>query len=276
MNDDQDLAVTDRQWELWFDELAGRAHPPDRTAAILARAAAQPAPKRRRVRPARLVAAALLLLGAAIPIAVAMIERGGATPEAAAPPAAVASAQEPKPAPQDTPQHDPQPTPKSDGAPLPKGTDPADLAAMRSAEAMLQAERILAQRLAEGRIVGVDEILPFDELTGWTYENGLRGMPERIRARAGSKVLMTGFMLPIDEVEGMQHFLLVKSLWSCCYGTPPDVNGIVRCVMPAGKTTNYRFEPLKIVGRFDVQPTVEDGYCVDIFQLHVELLEVIE
>ncbi len=160
--------------------------------------------------------------------------------------------------------------------PIPKGTDPADIAAMRSAEAMLEAERKLAEMIKSGKITGLDKIVPFDELTSWPYEDGLKGMPKRIKDLSGKKVLMTGFMLPIDEVQNIKEFLLVQSLWSCCYGQPPDIHGIVRVVMPKGKTTDYFFDPLKIIGTFKVEATVMDGYCVDIFQLHVESLEVIK
>jgi len=160
--------------------------------------------------------------------------------------------------------------------PMPKGTDPADIAAMRSAEAMLAAERRLAEELKAGKITGLDQILPFDELTSWPYEDGLKGMPKRIKDLNGKKVLMTGFMLPIDEVQNIKEFLLVQSLWSCCYGQPPDIHGIVRVVMPKEKRTDYFFDPLKIIGTFKVEATMLDGYCVDIFQLHVETLEVIK
>ena len=160
--------------------------------------------------------------------------------------------------------------------PMPQGTDPADIAAMRSAEQMLQAEKRLREEIKAGKISGLDKILPFDELTSWPYEDGLKGMPKRIKDLSGKKVLMTGFMLPIDEVQNIKEFLLVESLWSCCYGQPPDIHGIVRVVMPKGKTTDYFFDPLKIIGTFKVEATVMDGYCVDIFQLHVESLEALK
>ena len=160
--------------------------------------------------------------------------------------------------------------------PMPKGTDPADIAAMRSADAMMAAERRLAEQIKAGKIKGLDQILPFDELTSWPYEDALKGMPKRIKDLTGKKVLMTGFMLPIDEVQNIKEFLLVQSLWSCCYGSPPDIHGIVRVVMPKGKTTDYFFDPLKIIGTFKVEATMMDGYCVDIYQLHVDSLEVIK
>ena len=178
--------------------------------------------------------------------------------------------------PTEKPKDEPRIDRPADDDPRPKGTDPADIAAMKSAEAMLEVERKLADEIKNGKVVGLDKILPFDELNSWPYEDGLKGMPKRIKDLAGKKVMMTGFMLPIDEVQNIKEFLLVQSLWSCCYGQPPDIHGIVRVVMPKGKTTDYFFDPLKLVGTFKIEATILDGYCVDIYQLHVESLEAIK
>jgi hypothetical protein len=165
---------------------------------------------------------------------------------------------------------------KAPSGPVPRGSDPADLAAIRSAEAMVQAERKLQQMIKDGKVTGLDKVVTFDELSAWPYEDGLKGMPRRVKELDGKKVLMSGFMLPIDEVQNIKEFLLVQSLWSCCYGQPPDINGIVRVVMPKGKTTDYFFDPLKVIGRFKVEATVIDGYCVDIYQLEVESIETLK
>jgi len=140
---------------------------------------------------------------------------------------------------------------------------------------MIEAERKLARMIKEGKITGLDKIVTFDELESWPYEDGLKGMPVRVKELDGKKVLMTGFMLPIDEVQNIKEFLLVQSLWSCCYGQPPDINGIVRVVMPGKKRTDYFFDPLKVIGTFKVEAMVIDGYCVDIYNLQVESIEAI-
>ncbi|MEO6596668.1 MAG: DUF3299 domain-containing protein [Planctomycetota bacterium] len=333
MPNDMAEEVNSRLWDHHFEELSGKVTPPDRTHEILRRIAtrAEANPPRARwaaLRSMPLRVAALLLLGSAATIGVAVLQRENVpSPPLASSPGErvfasegavlVAStvsnaidAQEPQPRPKvQTPpatHQDPQPTPKPAptpksetpktetpkteapkteapkteapkvGSPMPKGTDPADLAAIRSAEAMLEAERKLAKRLKAGEIRGVDQVLTFDKLTGWTYKNGLEGAPESVKGLSGRKVLMVGFMLPIDEVQGMKEFLLVQSLWSCCYGKPPDIHGIVRCVMPKGKTTDYLFDPLKVIGTFKVEVTMVEGFCVDIFQLEVESVEAIK
>ena len=176
-----------------------------------------------------------------------------------------------EPAKTDKPKAEPE---KAD--PVPFGADPRDLAAMKSAEQMLEAERKLNKLIKAGKITGIDRYLSFDVLTAWPYEEQLEGMPKEVKALSGEKVMMSGFMLPIDEVQNIKEFLLVQSLWACCYGQPPDINGFVRCVMQGKNRTDYFFEPLKIIGEFKVEATLMDGYCVDIFQLHVESIEKVE
>ena len=160
--------------------------------------------------------------------------------------------------------------------PLPIGADPADLRAMRGAQQMLVAEAKLKEMIKSGKIKNVDQILTFEEVSSWPYEDGLKGMPKGLKKLDGKKVMMTGFMLPIDEVENIKEFLLVQSLWSCCFGQPPDINGTVRVVMQGKKRIDYKFEPIKVLGTFRIKPTIEDGFCVDIYQLETKDVEVIK
>lgn len=259
MNPNPTEAVQDRHLELLLAELGGREAPADcreRVANALA-AAARPAKPMRLLRPLVAVAAA------GIVVAVAWCARGQT-------PAAV-----PTPTPP-TPTTNPQPVanavpaqPKSSAA-HPKGTDPADLAAARGADAMLAAERKVAAMVADGKLPA--QPMSFAQLSSWDYTNGLVGMPQDVQALNGTTVTFVGFMMPIDEVTDIHQFLLVQSLWSCCYGTPPNLHEIVRCVLPAGQTMDYSFEPLLLTGTLTVGPTVEDGYVVDVFQLQVSTI----
>jgi len=252
-------AVQDRHLELLLAELGGRRSPIDCAERVVA-ALSTGVP--RRTAPRRLVGPLVALAAAGVVVAVALWKheptprdpvprdaKTGSTAVAEDPPAKAES-----PAPPAAQQH-------------PKGTDPADLAAARGAEAMLAAERRVATMAAEGRLPA--RLVPFASLSAWEYTDGLTGMPESVRGLADTDVTLVGFMLPIDEVENVTQFLLVESLWSCCYGTPPDLHQVVRCVMSAGQTVDYTFEPVLLTGTLTVAPTVEDGYVVDIFQLQV-------
>lgn len=255
MNDSLRTELLDRHLDHAFDELAGRAEPPARERQILQRIAAATAPAPRRID--RLVAA-LLVVGIGVTAALALWQ--GDRTDAARDPLAYASRTDTSP-------------PASNAARAPAkhapGTDPADLRATRSAEAMLQAERRLATILSDGTLPSSVTVLPFASLRGWTYTEGLQGMPLDVHALDGATVAMVGFMLPMNEATGMTKFLFVESLWSCCYGVPPDIHAIVRCEMAPGQTADHSFEPVLIVGTFAVSETREGGYCTDIYQLHV-------
>jgi hypothetical protein len=171
-------------------------------------------------------------------------------------------------------EEDPEELPED--LPLPPGASPEDIRAMRSQAEMLRTERRLMQRLREGKIKGVEKLVRFEDISDWPYDDGLKGCPEAVRALDGKKVAMIGFMLPIDEVENIKEFLLVQSLWACCYGTPPDINGIVRVVMKGDKRTDYQFDPVLVTGAFRVRETREDEYCIDVFQLEAEDVSVVK
>jgi hypothetical protein len=168
----------------------------------------------------------------------------------------------------------PEPEPKAEDLKLPASANLEDIRAARGAQQMLAAEAKLKQQIKAGKLAGADRLLSFEEISSWPYQDGLKGMPESVKKLDGQKVLMTGFMLPIDEVENIKQFLLVQSLWSCCFGQPPDINGIVRVVYKGKKKLDYQYEPIKVIGTFHVKATVEDGYCVDIYQLETESVEV--
>lgn len=159
-------------------------------------------------------------------------------------------------------------TPEVEETPIPQSADPEDLRAMKSAAEMISAERRLRERIKNGQIKDIEKLLSFEEISSWPYEDGLKGMPKPVKELDGKQVVMIGFMLPIYEVENIKEFLLVQSLWACCYGTPPDINGIVRVVMEGDRRCDYQFDPILVKGKFKVEETTEDGYCIDIFQLH--------
>src|ERR1051326_794284 len=69
--------------------------------------------------------------------------------------------------------------------------------------------------------------LTFDTLKSWTYIEGKTPIPNFIKKLDGRDVEMVGFMMPLTEVKDITEFLLVPSLWGCCYGQPPAVNHIV-------------------------------------------------
>ena len=84
---------------------------------------------------------------------------------------------------------------------------------------------------------------------------------------------MTGFMMPLTEMKDITEFLLVPSLWGCCYGQPPAVNHIVVVRMRTGQLTKFYDDPIRVRGRFKVGEIKQDGYLVSLYVLTADRID---
>ncbi len=115
--------------------------------------------------------------------------------------------------------------------------------------------------------------LTFDTLKSWTYIEGKTPIPNFIKKLDGKDVEMVGFMMPLTEVKDITEFLLVPSLWGCCYGQPPAVNHIVVVKMPKGQTAKFFNDAIRVRGRFNVGETKEGRYLVSLYVLTPESID---
>ncbi len=109
--------------------------------------------------------------------------------------------------------------------------------------------------------------LKFDVLGGWKYIEGKKVIPENVRQLDGKWVEITGFMLPINEIKNITRFIVIQSLWGCCFGQTPDVNHVIVVTMEPGKSVEFYPDPVRVVGRFSVGETREEGYLISIYCL---------
>ena len=63
------------------------------------------------------------------------------------------------------------------------------------------------------------QVVKWEVLGGFEYEEGM-ALPKPVRDLSGKKVGIAGYMMTLEEVEDIHEFLLVESLWSCCFGIP--------------------------------------------------------
>lgn len=110
--------------------------------------------------------------------------------------------------------------------------------------------------------------LPWEELTGFGFQEGAP-LPQRVLGLDQEQVAMAGYL-----VEGApDEFLLVKSIWGCCFGEPPDVTEAV-VVTVDGTTPNAWFEGvIRVVGTLEVGPQYEDGYLLSIYRMRALQLD---
>jgi hypothetical protein len=115
--------------------------------------------------------------------------------------------------------------------------------------------------------------LQFDTLKSWTYIEGKTPIPDFIQKLNGQNIEMVGFMMPLSEVKNITEFILVPSLWGCCYGQPPAVNHVVVVRMPPGQTTKFFNDVIRVRGKFAVGETKQDGYTVSLYVLTVDKID---
>ena len=112
--------------------------------------------------------------------------------------------------------------------------------------------------------------LEFDVLKKWTYVEGKTPIPPFIRVFEGKPVMMTGYMMPLSEVKNIKSFVLVPSLWGCCYGQPPAANHIVLVNMAGDATAKFFGDQVKVRGVFHCGEERQDGYLVSLYRIDAD------
>ncbi len=93
------------------------------------------------------------------------------------------------------------------------------------------------------------------DLDGPSYEGGVDDVPEPVRALAGRKVTIAGFLKAIYEFDDIRTFLLVGSHLACCFGTFPGASGIIEVTLEPGQPAAKRMvEPILVTGTLALRP----------------------
>jgi hypothetical protein len=92
-------------------------------------------------------------------------------------------------------------------------------------------------------------------------------IPDDVKAWKGTKVRVKGFMIPMDQAENISQFALVPSLFSCCFGQPPQVQHTIVVHVPKGKRVGYYPDEISVEGKLTVEEKKEDGFIVSIFEI---------
>lgn len=98
-------------------------------------------------------------------------------------------------------------------------------------------------------------------LSNFEYEEGME-LPARVKAFDEKNVMAWGYLLYLED----DQFLLVQSLWSCCFGRPPDLHeAIVVRADPSIRRLEGR--GVRVYGRFEAGEMREDGYVTSLYRL---------
>lgn len=105
------------------------------------------------------------------------------------------------------------------------------------------------------------------ELGNFDYDPEKGGLPDDVKHLSGIKIRLTGFMIPSGQADKVTKFSLVPSLFSCCFGQPPQIQHTVSVVCPKGLSVSYSPDPIVVEGKLTVEEKKDDGYVVGIFQV---------
>lgn len=106
------------------------------------------------------------------------------------------------------------------------------------------------------------------DLGGWEVDDREeQPIPDYVMALDGKEVIVLGFMMPDIDFEHIRRFHLVRSLFSCCFGAPPQLNEIMRVTLADEDGMEYTYNTVEIRGRLNIEFEVIDGLVEDLFRL---------
>lgn len=98
-------------------------------------------------------------------------------------------------------------------------------------------------------------------------------IPAWIRIYQDQRVALTGYMMPLQMVNGLaKKFIMMRDITTCCYGNVPNMNEYVVVSMPGEGVKVIADVPVVFVGILRIAETYENGYIVSLYQMDGEKL----
>jgi hypothetical protein len=110
------------------------------------------------------------------------------------------------------------------------------------------------------------ERITWNQLGSFPYREGGE-LPAEVTALGGHPVGIFGFMLTLSSSEHMSEFVLVESLWGCCFGTVPEVNQTIIVRVDPKTSAQYSAAPLLVTGRLEVGEEKEGGFVTSVYRI---------
>jgi hypothetical protein len=96
-------------------------------------------------------------------------------------------------------------------------------------------------------------------------------IPGYVQALSGTKVAVSGFMLPLDfDGEGVTTFLLNASFDMCYFGAPVQPNQFIVVRMKDGRRTRFVHTPVVVFGVLTVSEERRDGRIVSLYRMDAD------
>lgn len=96
-------------------------------------------------------------------------------------------------------------------------------------------------------------------------------VPQWLRVYQKKRIVLTGYMLPIQIENGLaKRFFVMRDVTTCCYGKTPNMNDYVVVTMKGNGVTIVQDIPIVVVGILNIGEKYEYGYLVSLFEMEGE------
>ena len=113
-------------------------------------------------------------------------------------------------------------------------------------------------------------------LGSFDYKEGME-LPAVATAFDDKKVAFGGYMMSLGEYTDVRKFLLVESIWSCCFGIPPDVHQVIVVKIPKEyPSTELTSMAVRVLGTLDVGEERDGRWVTSIYRLEATSVEEVE
>lgn len=117
-----------------------------------------------------------------------------------------------------------------------------------------------------GAVPAGHERITWNQLGAFPYREGA-SLPAEVQALNGRDVAIFGFMLSLGDAERMSEFVLVESLWGCCFGSVPEVNQTIVVRVDSSTPAEYSAAPQLVTGRLEVGEEREAGFVTSLYRI---------
>lgn len=106
-------------------------------------------------------------------------------------------------------------------------------------------------------------------------ETGREKIPAAVQRLSGTKVGVTGFMLPLDyDNNGVTKFILNANYDMCYYGAPTRPNDFVVVTMRGGRRTQFVHTPVVVYGTLRIEEERRGDRVVSLYQMDGDAIAI--
>ncbi|HTV18573.1 MAG TPA: DUF3299 domain-containing protein [Polyangiaceae bacterium] len=119
------------------------------------------------------------------------------------------------------------------------------------------------------------ERVTWNQLGAFPYRDGVP-LPAEVQALNGHDIGIFGFMLSLGDADNLMEFVLVESLWGCCFGSVPEVNQTILVRVDPNAPAQYSAAPQLVTGRLEVGEEREGGFVTSLYRITGATLRPVE